>query len=98
MKRLPRHVASSPLDSNALHDHYGHMVVTNIATLKASLSELLAGVKAGEELAEGRFEGGDVGDDHVTIMVMKCVAVKRRRRDVWRRAFHYAQGWRAAGI
>ena len=26
------------------------MVVTNIATLKASLSELLAGVKAGEEV------------------------------------------------
>src|ERR1035437_3032611 len=31
-------------------DHYGHMVVTSVATLKASLSELLASVKAGEEV------------------------------------------------
>jgi prevent-host-death family protein len=33
-----------------LHDHTSHMIVTTIATLKASLSELLAGVKAGEEV------------------------------------------------
>lgn len=31
-------------------DHHGHMVVASVATLKASLSELLAGVKAGEEV------------------------------------------------
>jgi len=35
---------------SSVSDHYGHMVVTTIATLKASLSELLAGVKAGEEV------------------------------------------------
>ena len=40
----------NPLDRYRTDDHYGHMVVTNVATLKASLSELLANVKAGEEV------------------------------------------------
>ena len=38
------------LDRRSRDDHTGHMVVTTIVTLKASLSELLAGVKAGEEV------------------------------------------------
>ena len=42
--------ASYTLDVPSLSDHCGHMIVTTIATLKASLSELLAGVKAGEEV------------------------------------------------
>ena len=57
-------------------DHYGHVVVTSVATLKASLSELLASVKAGEEVVvteRGRpvarivpYEpGGDELDDLV---------------------------------
>ena len=57
-------------------DHHGHMVVASVATLKASLSELLAGVKAGEEVViteRGRpvarivpYEpGGDELDDLV---------------------------------
>ena len=46
----PQHVAAPALDTHVLNDQYGHMVVTTIATLKASLSEFLAGVKAGEEV------------------------------------------------
>jgi len=46
----PRHVPAQALDTHQPNDQYGHMVVTTIATLKASLSELLAGVKAGEEV------------------------------------------------
>ena len=38
------------LDRYHADDQYGHMVVTSVATLKASLSEILAGVKAGEEV------------------------------------------------
>jgi len=41
---------SEAVDSRAPDDHYGHMVVTSIASLKASLGEFLAGVKAGEEV------------------------------------------------
>jgi len=43
-------VARYTLDMLRSADHSGHMIVTTIATLKASLSELLAGVKAGEEV------------------------------------------------
>lgn len=43
-------MSTAPLDRLALDDHSGHMVVTSIASLKASLSEFLAGVKAGEEV------------------------------------------------
>ena len=46
----PRHVTAPALDTRAPNDQYGHMIVTTIATLKASLSEVLAGVKAGEEV------------------------------------------------
>jgi prevent-host-death family protein len=45
-----RHEHTAALDTSAPGDHSGHMVVTSIATLKASLSEFLAGVKAGEEV------------------------------------------------
>lgn len=50
MTSLLGHPASPPLDTVQHHDHYGHMVVTTIAALKASLSEFLAGVRAGEEV------------------------------------------------
>ena len=64
------------LDMATVPDHSGHMIVTTIATLKASLSELLAGVKAGEEVVvtdRGRpvarivpySSGGDELDDLV---------------------------------
>jgi len=46
----PRHIPTPELDTRIPNDQYGHMIVTNIATLKASLSEFLAGVKAGEEV------------------------------------------------
>ena len=41
---------ASELDPHPVHDYYGHMVVTSVALLKASLSEYLAGVKAGGEV------------------------------------------------
>lgn len=39
-----------PLAPAHIYDYYGHMIVTSIASLKASLSEYLAGVKGGAEV------------------------------------------------